>query len=125
MLAQAILTEAILTQAILTQAMLTIVFDLDGTLIDTAPDLISTLNFILAREGLPPVVYDDARQMIGGGARGMIERALTAEGRDSSRPDSSQSSTGCLPLYRTLCRAYRRSFAPFSGARGGAGSPRR
>ena len=34
--------------------MLTIVFDLDGTLIDTAPDLIDTLNLILAREGLPP-----------------------------------------------------------------------
>ena len=31
--------------------MLTIVFDLDGTLIDTAPDLISTLNFTLARDG--------------------------------------------------------------------------
>jgi phosphoglycolate phosphatase len=35
--------------------MLTIVFDLDGTLIDTAPDLISTLNLILAREGMPEV----------------------------------------------------------------------
>ena len=35
--------------------MLTIVFDLDGTLIDTAPDLISTLNLILGQEGLPPV----------------------------------------------------------------------
>ena len=31
----------------------TIVFDLDGTLVDTAPDLISALNFVLAREGLP------------------------------------------------------------------------
>ena len=39
--------------------MLTIVFDLDGTLIDTAPDLIDTLNLILAREGLPPCRYDD------------------------------------------------------------------
>ena len=31
----------------------TVVFDLDGTLVDTAPDLISALNFILDREGLP------------------------------------------------------------------------
>lgn len=61
--------------------MLTIVFDLDGTLIDTAPDLISTLNLILAREGLAPVAHDAARQLIGGGARRMIERALAAEGR--------------------------------------------
>jgi phosphoglycolate phosphatase len=67
--------------------MLTIVFDLDGTLIDTAPDLISTLNLILAGEGLPPVAYDDARRMIGGGARGMIERALNAEGRRPPKPE--------------------------------------
>ncbi len=67
--------------------MLTIVFDLDGTLIDTAPDLISTLNLILGREGLPPVEYDAARRMIGGGARGMIEKALAAEGRPGSKAD--------------------------------------
>lgn len=67
--------------------MLTIVFDLDGTLVDTAPDLISTLNLILAREGLPPVDYDAARRMIGGGARGMIERAVAAEGRDCGKAE--------------------------------------
>lgn len=67
--------------------MLTIVFDLDGTLIDTAPDLISTLNIILAREGMPPVEYDSARRMIGGGAKAMIERALAAEGRASSKAE--------------------------------------
>jgi phosphoglycolate phosphatase len=61
--------------------MRTIVFDLDGTLVDTAPDLVSTLNLVLAGEGLPPVAYKDAQRMIGGGARRMIERALTAEGR--------------------------------------------
>jgi phosphoglycolate phosphatase len=59
--------------------MLTVVFDLDGTLIDTAPDLIDTLNVTLKREGLQPVAYDKARPMIGGGARRMIERALAAE----------------------------------------------
>jgi phosphoglycolate phosphatase len=67
--------------------MLTIVFDLDGTLIDTAPDLISTLNIILAREGLPPVPYDDARRMIGAGAKGMIAKALDAEGRPDRKTD--------------------------------------
>lgn len=59
-----------------------VVFDLDGTLIDTAPDLIDTLNTILAREGLPPVPFATARTMIGGGARKLIERGLAAEGRD-------------------------------------------
>ncbi len=67
--------------------MLTIVFDLDGTLIDTAPDLIATLNLILAREGLPDVTYESALRMIGGGARGMIEKALRAEGRGGSKAD--------------------------------------
>jgi phosphoglycolate phosphatase len=59
----------------------TIVFDLDGTLIDTAPDLVDTLNEIFAREGLPPVPYDTARNLIGGGARMMIARGVEAEGR--------------------------------------------
>jgi phosphoglycolate phosphatase len=58
-----------------------VVFDLDGTLVDTAPDLVATLNVILARLGLPPVPYDAARNMVGGGARVMIERGLASEGR--------------------------------------------
>ena len=63
------------------KTMLTIVFDLDGTLVDTAPDLIDTLNVILAGRGLPAVPYDAARPLIGGGAKGMIERALVLDGR--------------------------------------------
>ena len=53
----------------------TIVFDLDGTLVDTAPDLIATLHALFAREGLPPP-GSELRNMIGGGARRLIERAL-------------------------------------------------
>ena len=59
----------------------TIVFDLDGTLVDTAPDLISALNFVLDREGLPPILLTEARSMIGAGVRKLIERGLEAEGR--------------------------------------------
>jgi phosphoglycolate phosphatase len=62
-----------------------VVFDLDGTLVDTAPDLVDTLNVILAREGLPPVPFDDARTMIGGGARAMLERGLRESGRTSPK----------------------------------------
>jgi phosphoglycolate phosphatase len=64
-----------------TSAPATIVFDLDGTLVDTAPDLISALNHVLDREGLPAVPLADARNMIGAGARKLIERGLEAEGR--------------------------------------------
>ena len=59
----------------------TIVFDLDGTLVDTAPDLVAALNAVLEREGLRPVAYADARLMVGAGARGMIERGIKANGR--------------------------------------------
>jgi phosphoglycolate phosphatase len=58
----------------------TIVFDLDGTLVDTAPDLVGTLNAVLAREGYGAVAYEEARIMIGGGARHMLERALGRQG---------------------------------------------
>jgi phosphoglycolate phosphatase len=65
----------------------TIAFDLDGTLVDTAPDLISALNFVLDREGMPPVPLDAARNMIGAGARKLIERGLELEGRAASVSD--------------------------------------
>jgi phosphoglycolate phosphatase len=55
---------------------LTIVFDLDGTLIDTAPDLIGMLNVILARHDVPAVAFDDARAMIGAGVKPLLKRAL-------------------------------------------------
>jgi len=79
--------------------MLTIVFDLDGTLIDTAPDLIDTLNVTLQREGLPAVQFGDARPMIGGGARGMIERALAAEGRVAATADIDRMFAGFIEHY--------------------------
>jgi phosphoglycolate phosphatase len=59
----------------------TIVFDLDGTLIDTAPDLVGALNVVFAREGLAPLPYEAARNLIGGGVKAMIARGLEAEGR--------------------------------------------
>jgi phosphoglycolate phosphatase len=60
----------------------TAVFDLDGTLADTAPDLVATLNVVLAREGLPALPLSEARKMIGHGARAMIERGLEAARRE-------------------------------------------
>jgi phosphoglycolate phosphatase len=61
-----------------------LVFDLDGTLVDTAGDLIGTLNHILADEHLPPLPFEMARSMVGAGARALIERGLSAAGRSVS-----------------------------------------
>jgi phosphoglycolate phosphatase len=58
-----------------------VVFDLDGTLVDTAPDLVDTLNLVLRREGVTPLPFDQGRSMIGGGVRTMIERGLRARAK--------------------------------------------
>jgi phosphoglycolate phosphatase len=65
----------------------TLVFDLDGTLVDTAPDLIAALNFVLDREGMAPLPLHKARNMIGAGARKMLERGLEVDGRAVSLSD--------------------------------------
>ncbi|MGZ6004422.1 MAG: phosphoglycolate phosphatase [Caulobacteraceae bacterium] len=57
-----------------------IAFDLDGTLVDTAPDLVGTLNVILAEEGLRPLAMAHARDLIGHGARRLLERGFQAAG---------------------------------------------
>jgi phosphoglycolate phosphatase len=58
-----------------------VVFDLDGTLAETAGDLVATLNVIMAREGLPEVPFARAKDMIGAGARALIERGFQAAAR--------------------------------------------
>jgi phosphoglycolate phosphatase len=77
----------------------TLVFDLDGTLVDTAPDLINALNFVLDREGLPPVPLQSARNMIGAGARKLIERGLELEGRVAGVDDISRLTADFIDYY--------------------------
>lgn len=84
-----------------------LVFDLDGTLVDTAPDLIDTLNALFRREGIAPVAFDEARQFIGGGARMLIERGLAAIGRSVSRDDMDK-------LYGEYVEAYADRIAELS-----------
>lgn len=54
-----------------------VIFDLDGTLIDTAPDLIDSLNHAIAIRGLAPLSYEDFTHIVGHGARAMIVRAFS------------------------------------------------
>lgn len=77
----------------------TIVFDLDGTLVETAPDLISALNFVLDREGLRPIPLQAARNMIGAGARKLLERGLEAEGRTMTVPEIDRLTADFIDYY--------------------------
>jgi phosphoglycolate phosphatase len=58
----------------------TIVFDLDGTLVDSAPDLIRATNRLMAEIGLPPAPADEFRSLVGQGARVLVERASARAG---------------------------------------------
>jgi phosphoglycolate phosphatase len=62
----------------------TLVFDLDGTLIDTAPDLARATNHVLEREGLAAIPAESIRNWIGFGARRMVERGLSYHGTERS-----------------------------------------
>ncbi len=77
-----------------------IVFDLDGTLVDTAPDLVGALNFVLQREGLPLVPMASARAMIGAGARKLIERGLELDDRTMSARDIDRLTEDFITYYK-------------------------
>jgi len=59
----------------------TIAFDLDGTLVETAPDLVNATNHVLGLVGLAPVTLPEIRDRISFGARAMIVEALRLRGR--------------------------------------------
>lgn len=58
----------------------TLVFDLDGTLVDSAPDLIGTLNRMLDAHGHPPVPLSSARHLVGHGARALLRHGFAEAG---------------------------------------------
>lgn len=76
-----------------------IIFDLDGTLVDTAPDLVNALNYILTREGMPAVPMAAARNMIGAGVRKLIERGLEVDGRNASLADITRLTSDFIDYY--------------------------
>lgn len=61
---------------------LSICFDLDGTLVDTAPDLVRVLNTVIAQDGLAETDYAAARDRVGFGAKVLIREAFERAGRD-------------------------------------------
>jgi phosphoglycolate phosphatase len=94
----------------------TVVFDLDGTLVDTAPDLINALNYILVREGMPPVPLHSARTMIGAGVRHLIERGLELDGRAVEPEDITRLTNDFIDYYAAHIADASRPFEGLEGA---------
>ena len=90
-----------------------LVLDLDGTLVDTAADLIATLNLILAGEGLRPMTRDDAGSLLGAGARAMIERGFRLNGATLDVATLDRLFAAYIPLYEARIAEESR---PFPGA---------
>ncbi|MBX7484051.1 HAD-IA family hydrolase [Qipengyuania qiaonensis] len=62
----------------------TIVLDLDGTVVDSAPNIVAAVNFSLESEGLDPIRLREARPLIANGARQLLRYGLEQNGRDPS-----------------------------------------
>lgn len=80
----------------------TLVFDLDGTLVETAPDLHAALNHTLATKNLAPVSLEIVRGLIGDGAKAMIRKGLTHHGLPV---DEEEVSTSLWPIFLDYYRA--------------------
>jgi phosphoglycolate phosphatase len=94
----------------------TIVFDLDGTLIDTAPDLIDTLNTILTRHDVAPVAFEEARTMIGAGVKPLLQRALTSKGKELPAQEIDRLFAEYLEVYATHIADRSRPFPGLEAA---------
>jgi phosphoglycolate phosphatase len=90
-----------------------LIFDLDGTLVDTAPDLTGALNAVLLSEGHASVTLDEVRHMVGHGAVAMIRHALETAGAPPPPDEMGH-------LVETFLVHYRANIArlstPFPGA---------
>jgi len=94
----------------------TIVFDLDGTLVDTAPDLVDTLNAVLARHDVPPVSFAAARAMIGAGVKPLLQRALASKDIHPSAGELEALYGEYLKLYAEHIADRSRPFPGLTGA---------
>jgi phosphoglycolate phosphatase len=86
-----------------------VVFDLDGTLIDSAPDMHRAVNLMLADLGCNPLTLDDIRSMVGDGASALIARALAA--RQCVSVDTGKALADFLHHYETNPTGFTRPFA--------------
>lgn len=88
----------------------TIVFDLDGTLIDTAPDLHAALSYAYSRKGMDVIGLDELRDTIGNGARAMILKSASILEIDLSEDLLDQLHVDFLKYYTHHIADYSRPF---------------
>jgi phosphoglycolate phosphatase len=94
----------------------TIVFDLDGTMIDTAPDLIAATNYALGRLGLPPVAEHIIEPAVGIGAKAMISTAMAAHGRSAEPPELDRLTELFIDYYRDNIAVHSRPYPGLEAA---------
>ena len=87
-----------------------ILFDLDGTLIDTAPDLLGSLNAVLTRVGHRPVNPRELRSMVGHGVKALFERAFKETGTPVSPDQMADYAAEFMAHYRANIARESRPF---------------
>ncbi|MBP1807549.1 HAD-IA family hydrolase [Rubellimicrobium aerolatum] len=91
----------------------TVIFDLDGTLVDSAPDLADTLDEVLADRGLAPIGLDGTRALIGHGIPALVRSALVLRQGPVTEDDLARASDRFLSIYSGRLAAKTR---PYPGA---------
>ncbi|WP_029349392.1 HAD-IA family hydrolase [Bosea sp. 117] len=87
-----------------------IAFDLDGTLVDTAPDLLDTLDIVLDEAGAPRLPREETRKMIGAGARALVNRGLAAAGMTVDEAEGDRLFARFLAHYEAHIADFSRPF---------------
>ena len=87
-----------------------LIFDLDGTLVDTAPDLLEATNAVLKAQGRVPVDPTTLRHMVGFGARSLITQAFAATGAPASDADLPRLVADFLTHYRANIASHSKPF---------------
>ncbi len=88
----------------------TVAFDLDGTLVDSAPDLVGALNVLLLEEGLLAIPYEDAKTMIGRGAWALVQRGFKVSGEILDEADKPRLFGRFRDIYRARIADLSRPF---------------
>jgi phosphoglycolate phosphatase len=88
-----------------------LIFDLDGTLVDTAPDLLGATNAVLAAEGRAPMDTASLRHMVGFGARSLISQAMAATGASAAEAEMERLTAIFIDHYRAHIADFSRPFA--------------